>query len=138
MKEKYILDACAMIAYFNDEQGAGVIHDCIKEFNDGAIMLLMHKINLLEVYYSFFREGGIVLANEMYVDVMTSGIYIIDTIADDVFTAAGRLKGSFKISLGDALLLAQAYVSGAIVLTCDHHELDPAALMEPIVFKWIR
>jgi PIN domain nuclease of toxin-antitoxin system len=138
MKSVYILDACALLAYFNGEQGAVVILDCLHGLSDGSILLLMHKINLLEVYYNLYREHGRILADEVLIDVITSGISIIDTISDVVFTTAGRLKGTHKISLGDAVLLAQASASGAAVLTCDHHEFDPVALIEPIVFKWIR
>ena len=138
MKSVYILDACALIAYINDEKGADVVLDYLQGLSEGSVLLFMHKINLLEVYYNLYRDHGKVPANEMFNDVITSGISIIDTITDDVFTTAGRLKGSYKISLGDAVLLAQAFASGATVLTCDHHEFDPVALIEPIVFKWIR
>ena len=138
MKSVYILDACALIAYFNDEQGADVILDCLQGLSDGSVMLLMHKINLLEVYYGFYRERGKTLANEMFIDVITSGISIIDNISNAVFATAGRLKSSHKISLGDAVLLAQASASGAAVLTCDHHEFEPISLIESIDFKWIR
>ena len=138
MKSIYILDACALIAYINGEQGEDVIFDCLQGLCDGSVLLLMHKINLLEVYYNLYRDHGKILANEMLFDVINSGISIINTISDVVFSIAGRLKGSYKISLGDAVLLAQASASSAAVLTCDHHEFDPVALIEPIVFKWIR
>ena len=138
MKLVYILDACALIAYFNGEQGAVVIRDCLRGLSNGSILLLIHKINLLEVYYNLYREHGKIFADDVLIDVITSGISIIDTISDVVFIMAGRLKVSYKISLGDAVLLAQAIASDAAVLTCDHHEFDPVALIEPIVFKWIR
>jgi len=138
MKSLFILDACALIAYFNDEQGAEVVSDCLRGLVDGSHMLIMHKINLLEVYYGFYRESGKKLADEMFSDVITSGIEIIASISDTVFTTAGYLKSSYKISLGDAVLLAQASASGAAVLTCDHHEFDPIDLAEPIDFRWIR
>ena len=138
MKPVYILDACALIAYFNDEKGADVVFDCMQGLSDGSVLLFMHKINLLEVYYGFYKESGKAQADKMYIDVITSGIYIIDNISDAVLTTAGRLKSLYKVSLGDAILLAQAYASGAAVLTCDHHEFDQVSFVEPIVFKWIR
>jgi len=138
MKSIYILDACALIAYINGEQGEDVVFNCLQGLSEGSVLLLIHKINLLEVYYNLYRDHGKILADEMFIDVITSGISIIDTITDVVFTTAGRLKVSYKISLGDAVLLAQAIACSAAVLTCDHHEFDPVALIEPIVFKWIR
>jgi len=138
MKPLYILDACALIAFLNDEQGADVVSDCLDGLEDGSTVIIMHKINLLEVYYGFYRESGKILADEMFVDVLDSGIQIIDSISDDVFASAGRLKSTHRISLGDTILLAQAFTSNATVLTCDHHEFDPIDLNEPIDFKWIR
>jgi len=138
MKSLFILDACALIAYFNDEKGADVVSDCLRGLVDGSIILIMHKINLLEVYYGFYRESGKILADEMFTEVIESGIEIIDIISNTVFTTAGRLKSSYRISLGDAVLLAQASASCAAVLTCDHHEFDPIELAEPIDFRWIR
>ena len=138
MKSIYIMDACALIAYFNDERGADVVFECLQELYDGSALLYIHKINLLEVYYSFYKEYGKILADEMFEDVITSGIQIIDNITDAVFAIAGRLKSTYKISLGDAILLAQAFASGAAVLTCDHHEFEPVALVEAINFKWLR
>jgi len=138
MKSIYILDACALIAYFNDEKGSDIVFECIQGLINGTVILLMHKINLLEVYYNFYKELGKTQADEMFIDVITSGIFIIDNITDTVLTTAGHLKSLYKISLGDAVLLAQAYTSGATVLTCDHHEFDAVSIVESIVFKWIR
>ncbi|MCL1917113.1 MAG: PIN domain-containing protein [Peptococcaceae bacterium] len=138
MKSLYILDACSLIAFFNDEHGAGVVSDCLQASEKGLISLFMHKINLLEVYYGFYRESGKALADEMIADVLASDVQIIEHISDAVFLAAGRLKGSYQISLGDAILLGQASVSGTAVLTCDHHEFDPVEQAEAIVFEWIR
>ena len=138
MKPSYILDACAMIAYFNDETGAEVVSGRIDNMHEGSAMLLMHKINLLEIYYCFYKERGKDLADAMFNEVKECGIHIIDYISDMVFAEAGRLISEYRISLGDSLLLAQAYASGASVLTCDHHEFDPVNAKEQIVFEWIR
>jgi len=134
----YILDACALIAYFNDEQGADAVSECIRDLNNGIILLLLHKINLLEIYYNYYKESGKKLADDVLTDVTSSGIHIINDISNDVLSTAGRLKSTYKISLGDAILLAQAFVNGAAVITCDHHEFDFIEKKEPIVFKWIR
>jgi predicted nucleic acid-binding protein len=138
MRPLYILDACALIAYLNDEQGADIVDGLLQRLEDGSVSLLMHKINLLEVYYGFYRERGQSLADEMLADMLGSGVKFIDSISDAAFLAAGRLKGTYQISLGDAVLLAQASVSGGLVVTCDHHEFDAVEQAEPIVFEWIR
>jgi predicted nucleic acid-binding protein len=59
-------------------------------------------------------------------------------LTDSVFEQAGRLKGTYKMSLADAVLLAETSVCNGVVLTADHHELDIVEQNENIAFKWIR
>ena len=47
---KYILDACALIAVLNKEDGAEFVRDLIDKANDNAVSISMNIINLLEVY----------------------------------------------------------------------------------------
>ena len=65
-------------------------------------------------------------------------INIYHEISDEIFTEAGRLKASYKISLADSVALAQAIVSGGALLTADHHEFDAIEKHEKIRFEWIR
>ena len=48
------------------------------------------------------------------------------------------MKVAYKISLADALVVAQAMEDGAVVVTCDHHELDAIDRDGKIEFLWIR
>jgi len=51
---------------------------------------------------------------------------------------AGKLKIQYKISLADAMALAQACVETAYLITSDHHELDEVERDGRIFFCWIR
>ena len=55
-----------------------------------------------------------------------------------LFPEAGRLKASYKISLADAIALAQTSISDGELLTSDHHEFDAIEKHEGIRFHWIR
>ena len=44
-KELLILDACAIIAFFNGEDGAEVILNLFKEAELGKLTLCLHSIN---------------------------------------------------------------------------------------------
>jgi PIN domain nuclease of toxin-antitoxin system len=48
---KYVLDACALIALFNGEEGADVVIRLLEEAGRGDTGLSMSIIQLLEVYY---------------------------------------------------------------------------------------
>jgi PIN domain nuclease of toxin-antitoxin system len=50
----------------------------------------------------------------------------------------GKLKASYKMSLADAVVLAEASICDGTVLTADHHEMDVVEQNEKVNFKWIR
>jgi len=47
----YLLDACALLAIFNDEQGAQKVLDLIEQAKFGTVSLFINIVQLLEVYY---------------------------------------------------------------------------------------
>jgi len=137
MNNIYVLDACALVALIKGEQGADVVWDILYKNTTGDAVALMHEINLLEVYYGFYRERGKDYANqklEQSVEFFTT----IQGLTPAAFTEAGRLKASYKISIADAIVLAQASISNGAILTADHHEMDIVEQNESIIFKWIR
>ena len=46
----YVLDACAIVALFNDEIGANVVDNLLVDAANGLCSLTMNKYSLLEVY----------------------------------------------------------------------------------------
>jgi len=138
MVSKYVLDACALAAFFNDEEGADIVQDILLEADEAKIQIFMNKLNLFEVYYGIRREDGYQKAEEFYNIASRLPITIINGISDDVFREAGRIKSSYKMSLADSIVLGETSVMGATIITSDHHELDIVDEKESISFKWIR
>ena len=135
---KYVLDANAMIALLQDEQGSDVVASAINSAEDGEAEISMNIINLLEVYYDAYRLRGKDQADKMLVEIKKRQIKINAYVSDEIFNEAGRLKASYKISLADSFALAQALVSSGELLTSDHHEFDVIEGNELITFCWIR
>jgi len=138
MKPIYVLDACAMLTVLSHEQGCENVVALYRRAYLGEITLAMNKVNLLEVYYDIFRSYGSVRADEFIANVKQSPIIVNDIFSDDIFHEAGRLKASYKISLGDSFALAQAIILGGALVTSDHHEFDVIEGKENISFEWIR
>jgi predicted nucleic acid-binding protein len=134
----YVMDACGLLALLRNEQGADKVAAVINAANNGNAKIAMHKLNLLEVYYDLYRSLGKEKADFVLSEVLKRPITINAEITDEIFTAAGRLKASYKVSLADAFALAQAIVSDGELLTSDHHEFDVIAEKENIRFSWIR
>jgi len=138
MMKHYVLDACSLVALLQGETGAETVADIINQANRNEIVVSMNKLNLLEVYYDAYRMIGKEQANTMLAEIIKRPIIIIDSISDEVFREAGRLKASYKISLADSIALAQSVVLSASLVTSDHHEFDIIEEKENISFIWIR
>ena len=138
MKENYILDACALIAYFKKEPGFETMLQYFDRAGDKEISLFMHKLNLLEVYYGFYRDDGKVTAEAVLEDSLSLPITYIGELGEPLFKEAGRLKATQDISFADSIALALASVRGEPLLTADHHEFDKIEHKEAITFLWIR
>ena len=136
--QKYVLDACALVAFLNDEVGADVIENLLKEAADGTCSITMNKYNLLEVYYGYLRANGEVFAETVLQMIENSCVETADVLTNDILRQAGKLKVAHKISLADSIALAQAKVDNAAIVTCDHHELDSVERETDINFVWIR
>ena len=134
----YVLDACALIALLQDELGADKVSEVLNAANKGEATIIMHKANLLEVYYDAYRYRSKEQADLMLSEVSKRPITINAEITDEIFVEAGRLKSLYRMSFADSFALAQASVSGGALLTSDHHEFEAAEQQEKIKFAWIR
>ena len=132
------MDACALTALLQDEDGADKVADAINAANNGEVTISINKLNLLEVYYNAYRSLGREQADTMLAEFKKRPVVIHHEISDEVFVEAGRLKASYKISLADSIALAETAISGGELLTSDHHELDSLEENEKIRFHWIR
>ncbi len=137
MNTVFVLDACALVALLNQENGAEKVVAAYKRAESGEAEIVMNRINLLEVYYGFYRDKGKEYA-EKVMDGIAQSIIAISEFDKAIFSVAGRLKASYRISLADAIALAQAMVTGGELLTADHHEFDALEGKEPLRFHWIR
>jgi len=137
MSDLYVLDACALVALLKNENGADNVAVAYKQAEDGEAQIIMNRINLLEVYYGFYRENGKEYADKI-MDGVSKSIVSISEFDKGLFNEAGRLKASYRISLADSIALAQTIVFDGELLTTDHHEFDAIEGVEPIRFHWIR
>ncbi|MFW5751958.1 MAG: type II toxin-antitoxin system VapC family toxin [bacterium] len=134
----YVLDACAIIAFINDEEGAEVIEEILLGAAKKENKVIINKINLLEIYYNFSREYESETLKEAYRRILALPMEINDLLNDSLFYEAARLKAIYRISLADSIALAEASVRKAELVTSDHHEFDVVETKEVIGFHWFR
>jgi len=138
MNETFVLDACALIAFLNDESGADIVENLLEKAKHGLNDLVMNKVNLLEIYYGIYRDDGFETASGIMQTIENLPIQIISSLSDKVFLEAGRLKAEHRISLADSIAIAEANVRDAQLVTADHHELDALEELESFKAYWIR
>lgn len=132
---RLVLDACALIAFLNDEPGAEVVAAILEEVPSVEIS----AVNLVEIAYDAIPETGDLHAGaELLETVRQLPIKIHWQINEETFQQAARFKASCRISLADAFALALAHTLDAPVATSDHHEFDPLETNGTARFIWIR
>ncbi|MBT8419307.1 MAG: PIN domain-containing protein [Gammaproteobacteria bacterium] len=120
MNKMIVLDACAIIAFLRDEDGADVVQNALLDE-----MCVIHAINLCEVYKDCLVRGedrG--KADKLLQQLKLTGLQSREDMHEELWKYAAEFKSQYKISLADCFGLALAkYVDGEFY-TSDHHELD--------------
>jgi PIN domain nuclease of toxin-antitoxin system len=121
----YVLDACAMLAFLGGEAGADVVENALLEAGSRCIA---HAINLCEVFYVVRRKGGETAAGDAIADLKAAGVVEHGDFDEVFWREVGKLKATqIKVSLADCCAIVLTNRVGGVLLTSDHHELDPIA-----------
>ncbi len=137
VSDTYLIDACALIAYLNNEKGGDVVQRILREAALGKSLICMHKINFLEAYYDHKRNPA-APKKDFYEIIDGYPIRLVDNLDKGIFNQIVFLKSNFRISLADSFVLATAITHNATIITSDHHEMDVVEKSGLIKFLWIR
>ncbi|MFA5518012.1 MAG: PIN domain-containing protein [Spirochaetota bacterium] len=136
--EIFVFDACSIIAFFKKEPGFDKVKAILEKAQAGLCQIYMNKINVLEVYYGFYRDDSPAIAEKFYAYIFLLPIVVVDIISDQLFFEAGKLKALYRISLADSIALGEAKIRNASLVTSDHHEFDIIDKDKVVRFYWIR
>jgi uncharacterized protein with PIN domain len=129
-----ILDACALIAFLQEEPGAEVVEGLL---DDPGNRCIVHAINATEVQYDLLLRGADEDASALEQVLEQIGVELDSTLSRSLWgTAAGFKAKIRRISLADCFALALAKTRDATLVTSDHREFDPIAEVGicPILF----
>ena len=90
------------------------------------------------VHYGFYRELGHEIAVLILEQIRTMPIHFVNTLDEDIFFEASRLKALYAIPLGDSIGLATAMKMKSTFITADHTDFDKIERIEPVPFYWFR
>jgi predicted nucleic acid-binding protein len=116
--KRVVLDASALMTFFEDRPGADKVEDLIQLSMEGKRELLMSVVNWGEVYYSTWRAKGPGVARKVLEDLERLPLEIVD--ADlELTRAAAELRAEHKLPYTDCFAAALAAVQKASLATAD-------------------
>ncbi|MFZ5909888.1 MAG: type II toxin-antitoxin system VapC family toxin [Chloroflexota bacterium] len=115
---RYVLDAYALLSFFQNEPGADAVRELLLHAGKGEISLVMSVTNLGEVWYSVARDHSPDVADH-YVQIV-SGLSIVIVDANwDLTRCAAEYKMAGNISYADCFAAALAKIQNGILVTGD-------------------
>jgi ribonuclease VapC len=133
---KRVLDSWALIAFFEDEPGAGAVEEILARAADDRDQLFLSVINWGEVYYNTMREVSESAAENRAAEIASLPIEIIG-VGDDLklVRAASNLKARHRIAYADAFAAALAKEKRAELVTGDP---EFKSLEKEIKINWLK
>ena len=130
----YVMDSFAMIAFFEDEPGAGQVAAILEELMKRKAKAFMSVVNWGEIYYNTMRVQGIREAEDVIKQFNKYPIQLVE--ADQALTYdAAKLKGKHKIAYADCFAAALSLRLKAPVVTGDP---EFKKLGRKISVQWMR
>jgi predicted nucleic acid-binding protein len=116
---RYVLDANALIGYFEDRPvTAGKVQHLLEEALRRDFLLMLSAVNWAEVFYIAWRRHGEAKARESEARLKELPIAVIAADRDRA-TRAGTLKQKHALGYADAFAAELAIERGAWLVTAD-------------------
>ena len=134
MRTRYLFDSHALLAFFQNEEGAGLVAEILQRAMKKGLDLLICVINPGEIIYVTKRRFGDSKKLEVLARVHQLGLKVLPVPEDLVFKAA-EVKAEYAISYADCFALACAKEHSATIVTGDP---DFKKIAHLVNIDWIR
>ena len=98
--ERYVLDACALIAYLNDEIGAKVVEDLVALALQERVQLYVAAVNVYELFYDCLKRDA-ATAFQLVDDIYSLPLTVVEVLDRALMQRAGGFKVAYRISLAN-------------------------------------
>lgn len=133
-KETYILDAFALMAYFENEPGADRIEQILDEVRSERARAYISIINIGEVIYNTERKHGFNKAQDALAFIQELPVEVLP--ADNLTVlAAAHIKANHPVSYADAFVIVAAQKLNGIVMTGNPEFYDVTELAN---VEWLK
>jgi len=128
-----VLDAFALMVFFQDESGAETVENLIQAAAQGDVDLAICLINLGEIWYSISRKVSPERADHYIQEIQSMAIEIV--APDWLLTRqAATYKARGNISYADCFAAALAKTRGGLVVTGDR---EFKVLEDEVKVEWL-
>ncbi len=134
MTSPYLFDSHALLAFFQNEEGAEIVAEILQRAMEKGLDRLICVINLGEIIYITKRRFGDSKKLEVLARVHQLGLKVLSVPENLVFKAA-EIKAQYPISYADCFALACAMEHSARVVTGDP---DFKKIAHLVSIDWIR
>jgi predicted nucleic acid-binding protein len=118
VKNNFILDTSALIAFFEDEEGADTVASLLAHANKSEVVLYISFITLTELFYITWQEQDKSVAHELVAQVKALPIRCVES-EERLCLRAGAIKAENRLSLGNAFIAATAVIMDARLIHKD-------------------
>ena len=113
-----VLDASAIMAFYEDRPGAGKVEDLIRDAMEGKRALAMSVVNWGEVFYSVWRVKGREAADRVIAEIAQLPIDVVS--ADlELTRLAAEYRAKHKLPYADCFAASLAKHRKAELATAD-------------------
>lgn len=129
----YVLDSFALLAFLQDEPGAGRVAELLEAAGRGELRLYLSVVNLAEVVYRTVRGYGLEQAVAVLARLEELPLEVVE-VDRALALEAAIVKGRHAVALADCLAAALARRVGGAVVTGDP---DFGELGEVAPVEWL-
>lgn len=122
-KVSYLLDTSAILAFTDNEEGAGKVQEVLESAKNGELRAAISSMSIMELYYVTRQEVGEEAANQIIFLTRSLPCEELPLIGE-LILSAGSLKARYHISVADAWIAATAKFHGMVLLHKDP-EFEP-------------
>jgi predicted nucleic acid-binding protein len=116
--DRYVLDASALMTFFEDRPGAERVQGLLLRAGEVRRPLLMSVVNWGEVYYSVWRAHGERVAESKLRDVAQLPVVVVEADAE-LTKLAASLKAQHNLPYADCFAAALAHARKAALVATD-------------------
>jgi predicted nucleic acid-binding protein len=113
-----VLDASALMTFYEDRPGAGKVEGLIREALEGQRGLLMSVVNWGEVFYSVWRANGKEAAQKVAAEIAQLPIEVVDATLELTHLAA-QIRAQYRLPYADCFAASLAQQRRADLATAD-------------------